>query len=1087
MSLSSEAKKHLHESLQQQCLNQKSAKYNKTKRLFMGLTDLDYKPGHKEHTFYKYWLASNGHTSSSDRNDTALLDAYQPKEIYSQIPDTHECVDGNQPLRLIIDIDARQKSDPTNPKGFTEKVIELVGEPYSKFIDNGLPKTHFNLRLLGSAKEGRIKRLAIYSVKTGFNNLDNYLVQPKKNYSVIWSRTFSSEEPVKQESQPINDENALSRGANLVIEKYRWLQIGKFGNGFINFQAQPILCRPEGHFILKCYWQKQYKPEHKSISFDKVSNKVESKEKPKWGLIERIVKAIKHPHPLPQLPGEVINVKKIENAPEAYLDFLSEEHTTILIRSPVASGKTKTLREILDSLAKSEANLPCLTGFHIENEGNLAIRDWNVIIVQVESTYRFNFHGGRSHIVILDESAVHVVAMDAFANKSTLVFLRQYQNENIQVFDNRYQPRKSETIKIFYNSNKGSEAIRKGLEMLKEGKRVVFLMTSCKKAQAIANQASKLQKPNGSFILSRVYFSQMDGNNAKMTLLILILPGVALIAKTHSEIFKEPNRDLIRAELSALRPEDSPTAIKGCSVETYIEVEYQRRLSAKYFSEILCSLIASTEASLELITVEDTKLAKASRTEVSHTIKKIEEKIKSSDAELIVNAPDINPNKAEMLKLNPERSFIDNITLQHYYLWRTYASGDIGDFVKRYNNPEPLQHFRRLAYFRKQGSNAINSIENPEVKKEMQWEDSHKSMDPSLVDLHKFYSVKQWKAIHILVQSIGLSDIDDTNILSGDDVAKGTPDLKATIKLINAIVENWCGYTVKNNESSFETIERIMTIKSNDPNYQPKNPVLLPYKPESVDETQELFDSKPITIDIVSDEICKESSCNNIAETQNQSNISKQSSSITETKIEIPESLSSLSSEFLIKNESDINILIFYLHEKFDMSQERLEKWKNNILFEMQDNYNYWKKEHESMGEVTFLEYKRNFEAKMKVPTTPYKKELKTRSLALIEYAPWLPSRIEAFGQVVSSDTDKSKEPGKWKPIWKVPSKEVATIFDSATRTRISETEAGELDDMTFGGEGPPTWPPESYRRKRTYVLELGTRGRKTIVAPNAG
>ena len=43
MSLSSEAKKRLHESLQQQCLNQKSAEYNEAKRLFIGLTDLDYK------------------------------------------------------------------------------------------------------------------------------------------------------------------------------------------------------------------------------------------------------------------------------------------------------------------------------------------------------------------------------------------------------------------------------------------------------------------------------------------------------------------------------------------------------------------------------------------------------------------------------------------------------------------------------------------------------------------------------------------------------------------------------------------------------------------------------------------------------------------------------------------------------------------------------------------------------------------------------------------------------------------------------------------------------------------------------------
>ena len=144
--------------------------------------------------------------------------------------------------------------------------------------------------------------------------------------------------------------------------------------------------------------------------------------------------------------------------------------------------------------------------------------------------------------------------------------------------------------------------------------------------------------------------------------------------------------------------------------------------------------------------MDDTE--KVNRNQISHTntIKNIEKNIKSSDAESIANAPDINPIEAEMLKLNPERSFTDNMTLQRYYLWRTYASGDIGgrddirnwgmnnddwiklcdiNFVERYNNPESLQHFRRLAYFRRQGSNATKAIENLEVKEEMQWEDSH--------------------------------------------------------------------------------------------------------------------------------------------------------------------------------------------------------------------------------------------------------------------------------------------------------------------------------------------------------------------------
>ncbi|CAG8854672.1 106_t:CDS:2, partial [Gigaspora margarita] len=80
--------------------------YNEAKRFFMGLTDLDYKPGHREYTFYKYWLGSNGHT---DKNNTALLDTYRPEEIYSQYIIWMS-------LRLIIDIDARQKPDPTNSK-----------------------------------------------------------------------------------------------------------------------------------------------------------------------------------------------------------------------------------------------------------------------------------------------------------------------------------------------------------------------------------------------------------------------------------------------------------------------------------------------------------------------------------------------------------------------------------------------------------------------------------------------------------------------------------------------------------------------------------------------------------------------------------------------------------------------------------------------------------------------------------------------------------------------------------------------------------------------------------------------------------
>nr|CAG8683832.1 15246_t:CDS:2 [Entrophospora candida] len=89
--------------------------------------------------------------------------------------------------------------------------------------------------------------------------------------------------------------------------------------------------------------------------------------------------------------------------------------------------------------------------------------------------------------------------------------------------------------------------------------------------------------------------------------------------------------------------------------------------------------------------------------------------------------------------------------------------------------------------------------------------------------------------------------------------------------------------------------------------------------------------------------------------------------------------------ELIIKNESDIDTLIGILQQKFKMSKEKLEQWRENIAFELRDNSDYWKPKRESMSEVDFLEYKQKFEA-MGVPTTPYKNELKERSLALIAY-----------------------------------------------------------------------------------------------------
>uniref|UniRef100_U9UUY1 Uncharacterized protein n=1 Tax=Rhizophagus irregularis (strain DAOM 181602 / DAOM 197198 / MUCL 43194) TaxID=747089 RepID=U9UUY1_RHIID len=163
-------------------------------------------------------------------------------------------------------------------EGFVKKVADRIRKPYSVFIDIGLYKYRFSLRLLGSAKEDRVKRPAISS-------------------------------PKKEEFQPIEDKTALSVRAGLVIAKYGWLEIGDIRKEFINFQAR------NGCFVLKCYRQKNYKPDHKGLAFRKVT---EVSAKSKRGIVERIGDAISNPRPLIELSEMMINVEKLKDASEVY-------------------------------------------------------------------------------------------------------------------------------------------------------------------------------------------------------------------------------------------------------------------------------------------------------------------------------------------------------------------------------------------------------------------------------------------------------------------------------------------------------------------------------------------------------------------------------------------------------------------------------------------------------------------------------------------------------------------------------------------------------------------------------------------------
>jgi hypothetical protein len=86
----------------------------------------------------------------------------------------------------------------------------------------------------------------------------------------------------------------------------------------------------------------------------------------------------------------------------------------------------------------------------------------------------------------------------------------------------------------------------------------------------------------------------------------------------------------------------------------------------------------------------------------------------------------------------------------------------------------------------------------------------------------------------------------------GKSRAKETPDLKLTIKAINAIAGNWCGYTVKSNRKKIGHKKQQVWEYSYKINHQPYDgrafgdkgaPELPPYKPKSDNKIQELFDS----------------------------------------------------------------------------------------------------------------------------------------------------------------------------------------------------------------------------------------------------
>ncbi|RGB22590.1 hypothetical protein C1646_775840 [Rhizophagus diaphanus] len=293
---------------------------------------------------------------------------------------------------------------------------------------------------------------------------------------------------------------------------------------------------------------------------------------------------------LRKFPGKVINVKKLKDAPESYPDFLSSEKSIILIRLSSATWKTTMLREIIMALKDKVDDISSLPCFLTKN---LSL----FLILPMLMSSGTNARKSENALHDVLRSMRHVVAIDVFANKSTLAFLKTYRSKDIRI---QYQPHVDETVEILYDPNSGAEVMRIGCELLKQKKRVAFVSTEAVMARTLLDcvaytntvEAEISFKVAGHFDIVIAITNNTTPVHVKALaqMLYQICDCPHHIISRH----REWNNNTISYKVD-----------KFLAVVTFIEVEHQKRLSARYFIKKLCSLIASIGASPQLIKMDE--------------------------------------------------------------------------------------------------------------------------------------------------------------------------------------------------------------------------------------------------------------------------------------------------------------------------------------------------------------------------------------------------------------------------------------------------------------------------------------------------
>ncbi|PKB98659.1 hypothetical protein RhiirA5_378047 [Rhizophagus irregularis] len=133
-------------------------------------------------------------------------------------------------------------------KAFTELVYTITGEKFGKYIDRRLPGQNFNLRLIRSAKKGRVKRILQFSLDNDWNELDHVRVQPPPSLGLEVRPQMLSEEKNNNPLRIIVSQDVLQKCVNFVLQKHSnylrdWTIEEKDSENFVYFNRKgPLEC-----------------------------------------------------------------------------------------------------------------------------------------------------------------------------------------------------------------------------------------------------------------------------------------------------------------------------------------------------------------------------------------------------------------------------------------------------------------------------------------------------------------------------------------------------------------------------------------------------------------------------------------------------------------------------------------------------------------------------------------------------------------------------------------------------------------------------------------------------------------------------